>query len=95
MSDPVSVPVTLPVRGGWRDRAACRGLPVELFFPPAGAVTSGVAARKVCAVCTVRSECFDVAVENDERFGTWGGFTGRELRRAVRRRRMRDRTIWP
>ncbi len=30
-------------------------------------------ARKMCAECTVRFECFEYAVETGQRFGIWAG----------------------
>ena len=73
----------------WRERAACRGMPTGLFYPPPG-VPGGVALA-VCARCPVRAECDDEAVESGEEFGIWGGRTEEEraqlthCRRAGRR----------
>jgi WhiB family redox-sensing transcriptional regulator len=33
----------------------------------------------------VRAECLDFALENDERFGIWGGLSERERRKFRRR----------
>lgn len=38
-------------------------------------------AKKICESCEVRSECLQYALENDERFGIWGGLSERERRR--------------
>ena len=51
----------------------------EAFFPEKGGSTRE--AKKVCMACEVRVECLDYALENDERFGIWGGLSERERRR--------------
>jgi WhiB family redox-sensing transcriptional regulator len=38
----------------------------------------------VCRSCDVRAECLEYALENDERFGIWGGMSERERRRLKR-----------
>ncbi|GIG29300.1 WhiB family transcriptional regulator [Cellulomonas marina] len=60
----------------------CTQTDPELFFPEKGGSTRE--AKKVCANCTVRAECLSYALENDERFGIWGGLSERE------RRKLRD-----
>ncbi|MDU4245002.1 MAG: WhiB family transcriptional regulator, partial [Varibaculum cambriense] len=37
-----------------------------------------------CELCEVRDECLSYALENDERFGIWGGLSERERRRLRR-----------
>jgi len=45
---------------GWTDRAACRGQPLDAWFPPAGAaLVAYERARRVCAACPVRADCLD------------------------------------
>jgi WhiB family redox-sensing transcriptional regulator len=41
-------------------------------------------AKRICAMCDVRSESIDYALENDERFGIWGGLSERERRKLKR-----------
>lgn len=55
----------------WQERAACKGLNTDLFFP----VNRDDAAvpLKVCLGCPVRFECFGEAKRNGERYGIWGG----------------------
>lgn len=67
----------------WQERALCAQTDPEAFFPEKGGSTRE--AKKVCASCEVRSECLDYALENDERFGIWGGLSERERRRLKRR----------
>jgi WhiB family redox-sensing transcriptional regulator len=64
----------------WQD-AECRGTDPDLFFPERGA--SLVAAKAVCADCSVADECLAFGLY--EKFGIWGGLSERE-RRVLRRR---------
>jgi len=68
---------------GWQERSLCAQTDPEAFFPEKGGSTRE--AKKVCASCDVRSECLDYALENDERFGIWGGLSERERRKLKRR----------
>lgn len=71
---------------GWRTSAACRGLPITLFFPEAAAIGSHLtydAGRAVCARCTVRDECFLLTsdlLETGDRDGLFGGLSPSERR---------------
>jgi WhiB family redox-sensing transcriptional regulator len=60
----------------WRHKSACQTADPDLFFP------AGVGdearrnirqAKEVCAVCPVRQECLDWAVDTRQLFGVWGG----------------------
>ncbi|QCW49808.1 WhiB family transcriptional regulator [Nocardioides dongxiaopingii] len=64
---------------GWQERALCAQTDPEAFFPEKGGSTRE--AKKVCQTCEVRTECLEAALENDERFGIWGGYSERERRR--------------
>jgi WhiB family redox-sensing transcriptional regulator len=70
----------------WWEHAACRMDPVaaDAFFPEKGGGTK--AAKAICAGCEVQAECLDYALDNDERFGIWGGLSERERRRLKRQR---------
>ena len=67
----------------WQERAACRGLPPNMFFPvalgtrPTPKRAKMSTAFEVCAGCPVgpngTDECFDWAIENHQRDGIWGG----------------------
>ena len=67
----------------WQDQALCAQTDPEAFFPEKGGSTRE--AKKVCASCEVRSECLEYALQNDERFGIWGGLSERERRRLKKR----------
>jgi len=69
----------------WQADALCAQTDPEAFFPEKGGSTRD--AKKVCGSCIVKSECLEYALENDERFGIWGGLSERE------RRRLRKRAI--
>ena len=63
----------------WQERALCAQTDPEAFFPEKGGSTRE--AKRVCLSCEVRAECLEYALENDERFGIWGGLSERERRR--------------
>ena len=66
----------------WQADALCAQTDPEAFFPEKGGSTRE--AKRICDSCEVRSECLGYALENDERFGIWGGLSERE-RRKLRR----------
>lgn len=66
----------------WQADALCAQVDPEAFFPEKGGSTRD--AKRICGSCDVRAECLEWALENDERFGIWGGMSERE-RRKLRR----------
>lgn len=66
----------------WMEAGLCAQTDPESFFPEKGGSTRE--AKRVCRTCTVAAECLDWALDNDERFGIWGGLSERE-RRALKR----------
>lgn len=66
-----------------REDALCAQTDPEVFFPDKGGSTRD--AKKVCGACMVRSACLAYALENEERFGIWGGLSERERRRLKRK----------
>jgi WhiB family transcriptional regulator, redox-sensing transcriptional regulator len=66
----------------WQERALCAQTDPDSFFPEKGGSTRE--AKRVCASCEVRAECLGYALDNDERFGIWGGLSERERRRLKR-----------
>jgi WhiB family redox-sensing transcriptional regulator len=66
----------------WRDEALCAQTDPEAFFPEKGGSTRE--AKRICQTCDVRRECLEFAIQNDERFGIWGGMSERERRRLRR-----------
>lgn len=69
----------------WRQRAACRGVDPDIFYPVSD--EEAEPAKAICAQCPVREACLEYALANRERDGVWGGATERERRRIVRQRR--------
>lgn len=68
----------------WRDRAACRGAEVTVFFPDAGDAAGIAEAKEICGSCLVAPECLSYAVETNQTEGIWGGATWGERRRLRR-----------
>ena len=66
----------------WHQHALCAQTDPEAFFPEKGGSTRE--AKRVCSSCTVRAECLEYALANDERFGIWGGLSERERRKLKR-----------
>lgn len=79
----------LPLLPEWSEQAACADADPEVWFPEKGGTSRP--AKRVCngddtrPACPVRDECLDYALDNDERFGVWGGLSERQ------RRRLRER----
>ena len=69
----------------WRQRAACRGIEPDIFYPVSD--EEAEEAKAICAECAVRQPCLEYALANRERDGVWGGATERERRRIIRQRR--------
>lgn len=64
----------------WRDRAACIG-ELDLFF--SNDWRDWRKARDICMECPIRKMCLTDALENEDRFGVWGGVDQYEIRRAL------------
>lgn len=71
----------------WQVRGLCTQVDPELFFPEKGGAAANKAAKQVCQRCEVREMCLQYALENDEKFGVWGGLSERERRKLLRKRR--------
>lgn len=69
----------------WRDKAACRGVATNTFFPDDD--DDAAEAVAICAACPVRELCLEFALATRQDDGVWGGLTGTERRRLRRRRR--------
>lgn len=51
----------------------------NLFFPEGNDIhAKTMEAKKLCAACPMTVQCFNFAVDNDEKFGIWGGATTKE-----------------
>lgn len=70
----------------WQDYAACRGEPIDVFYPDRSDGMSGYRdARQICRQCPVRAECLTEALKQGERYGCWGGMSPRQRRRVQAR----------
>jgi WhiB family redox-sensing transcriptional regulator len=69
----------------WRQKAACRGVEPEIFYPISE--EEAEEAKAICDACPVQETCLEYALSNRERDGVWGGATERERRRMIRQRR--------
>ncbi|MCK0517898.1 WhiB family transcriptional regulator [Williamsia sp. DF01-3] len=67
----------------WTERAKCREVYPDAFFPATDAPASKKRlARRTCQDCPVTAECLDAGM--GEKYGIWGGLTEQE--RATLRR---------
>lgn len=71
----------------WVQYAECAGVNPDLFFPERGG--DGHQARAVCAVCPVKAACLNHALDNNEKFGIFGGMGPRERRALMKRRHLK------
>ena len=69
----------------WRQRAACRGVDPDIFYPVTDEDSED--AKAICRACPVQQACLEWALQSREKDGVWGGATERERRRILRRRR--------
>jgi len=83
----------------WQLRAACAGLPQEIFFPPEGERGRRLwrredTAKQICLSCPVVDACRAHAVDTGEKHGIWGATTPVERRRLIQARtRARPSTV--
>ncbi len=61
-------------RPSWHDKAACRDVETDSFFPNAGEVP--MSAMLLCGTCPVATECLSYALSNPTLTGVWGGTSG-------------------
>jgi WhiB family redox-sensing transcriptional regulator len=66
----------------WQERALCAQTGPEFFFPDPGSSTRE--AKRLCGICEERVACLEYALDNDERFGVWGGLSEKERLRLRR-----------
>jgi WhiB family transcriptional regulator, redox-sensing transcriptional regulator len=55
----------------WQDKAACKGLDTNIFFPEVGETTAK--AKGVCAGCPVKAPCAEFVKKNIITEGIWAG----------------------
>jgi WhiB family redox-sensing transcriptional regulator len=62
----------------WRSRAACLGMPTDMFFLKRG--DSSKEAKEICSSCPVKTECLDEAVHINPIYDTYGIYGGKSSR---------------
>lgn len=85
-TDPLREALATFLRGdlSWQDEASCAQIGGDVWYPDKGAVP--FAGKRTCAACPVREECLEYALDNDEKWGTWGGLSPRERRKLKKER---------
>ncbi|MET9296591.1 WhiB family transcriptional regulator [Streptomyces sp. NPDC003077] len=68
----------------WHARGLCHGMTPadsdELFFPAPRDHEAIAEAKSICGRCPVKKDCFAYALDNEIRYGLWGGLTEAERR---------------
>lgn len=69
--------------------AACKGADPDLFFPVNGELGADghrrvAKAAAICAGCSVRARCYQLAAERGERWGVWGGVDFGDRKKAAK-----------
>ena len=76
----------------WRERAACRVVDPELFFPvgtTSPALVQIEQAKAVCRRCPVSAPCLAFALQTGQDTGVWGGLSEHERRKLTRQAAQR------
>lgn len=89
-------PVLRALRPAWQRRAICSSMPERLYdaiffgeeelLEPGMRIVAVNAARRICAACPVARQCLTQALTEDDRYGVWGGASGRQrtrMRKAI------------
>lgn len=67
----------LSLPGPWINRAACRDVDAEIFWP-INDDKPDPRAEATCADCPVQKQCLRYAIDNGQWVGFWGGYTPRQ-----------------
>ena len=76
----------------WQVKAACRGPQAAVFFPPTHPERKDERAereeraKQICAMCSVRKQCLEYALQIREPHGIWGGLNELERKAVLARR---------
>lgn len=86
------------------EHGACKEYPTEWWYPggssdefknrPSSYEKYAQKAKSICADCPVRLDCLSYALDFNENYGIWGGFSPRS-RITIKRRRRRGLTDPP
>jgi WhiB family redox-sensing transcriptional regulator len=75
--------LAIAMERNWVQRARCRDVDPELFYPieTSGSAAAQVqAAKAICSLCPVRNECLQWALDHGQHTGVWGGLSDEERR---------------
>ena len=76
-------------KSDWLAAAACRGVDVDVFFPPRGTPTN--ISKAICRRCGVQIECLEDALESERGWpgpdGIRGGLSAMERQSLLRARK--------
>jgi WhiB family transcriptional regulator, redox-sensing transcriptional regulator len=80
----------------WQERALCRGLDTERFYPAEGERDPSRSRREqrakaICRGCPVAAPCLAEALAHRDRWGVFGGLTAEE-RAGLQRKQRRTST---
>lgn len=67
----------------WMEAAACATADPEAWFPEKSVMVTREV-KRICGSCDVRERCLQYALDHDEWFGVWGGFSARDRHRIKR-----------
>lgn len=87
MRDPWTAPEVIPPKPDWHPDALCLEIGQTMFFADKGEKHLLQTAKKVCGMCTVRDACLEEAMDQDERWGIFGGLGPRQRRKLATERR--------
>ncbi|HUD08250.1 MAG TPA: WhiB family transcriptional regulator [Candidatus Saccharimonadales bacterium] len=68
---------------GWRQKAACKGLDPEIFYPRKDSEND--MALSVCEDCHVWVDCLRFAIKYHQDQGVWGGCTETQRARMIKK----------
>lgn len=81
-----------PLDPDWRERAACQGMSLDLFYGPDSGretpeekVVREARAKAACHGCPVRADCLEERLRRRDRYGIHGGLNEDEYASALRR----------
>lgn len=66
----------------WHNKAACKDLSADVFFPLNYNSSSLEQAKQICSSCPVKVQCFQDAISNNV-YGIWAGTTEYQRRNIV------------
>lgn len=72
----------------WMVNALCKGRDTNDFYiemTVKGAAEQLRKIKSVCRMCPVIAECLSYAIETNEQFGVWGGFSTKERNKIAKK----------